>query len=299
MLPTVLAVLLVTVMAAVSELAGEREVLFPEIAAIAAGALVSPKLAWHTDDLRLFVSICLGSVIGLLVVLLPIPLYLQMPLAFLIASVMLALSGTTFAPMISSVVLPVMLGTRSVIYPVSAITLTAAVILLKKTMVHFGLRGRTGAAPLPLPDSRAISDLMIRWLEGSIVIAAAVLSGFRLAAAPPLLVAFTEFRRSPPKPRRAVMICVFIAVCAAAGSASRYIAIQLGAYSFIAAAAAVAAVFMLMRITGVYTPPAAALCILAFLIPESDLAAYPLLVTVGCAVFMGIAVIHGYIGDRH
>ena len=124
-LPAALAVLTVMVMTAAAELSGEKEILFPEIAAIAAGALIAPKFAWKTSKLRLFVLICIGSVIGLLIsMFVPFSVSVKLCIAFLAASLLFRFSGTTFAPVISSVVLPVMLGTDSVIYPIAAAVLT-------------------------------------------------------------------------------------------------------------------------------------------------------------------------------
>ena len=131
-LPFMIAVILVTAMTALSELLEEKEILFPEIAAIACGSLISPKLSWNTDLLRVFITISIGSILGVLIVLfVPLALWLQMSLAFLIAMFMLSFSKTSFAPMISSIVLPVMLQTRSVIYPLSAMCLTAVIVLVR------------------------------------------------------------------------------------------------------------------------------------------------------------------------
>ena len=86
-LPIILTVFLIVIMTATAELSGEREILFPEIAAIATGALISPKLAWKTNYIRLFVMICIGSVTGMFIVsYIHIPIGLQMSSAFLIAT---------------------------------------------------------------------------------------------------------------------------------------------------------------------------------------------------------------------
>ena len=294
-IPAAAAVLLITAMAAAAELTGEREILFPEIAAIAAGALVSPKLAWNVSDIRMLATIGIGSVLGLFVVLaLPLPLVVQMSLAFLCASVLMMLSRTSFAPLISSMVLPVMLQTRSVIYPVSAIILTASVILLKRLFERTGALEKADFKPSPKHKRSDVYDLLIRWIIGSIVITAAVISGFKLIAAPPLLVAFTEFWRPSSKAqKKPVKIGLLITVCAILGAAARYAALHIGFYQFIAAGAAVAVVFVIMKKTQLFVPPAAALTVLAFLIPKDSVLLYPLQVMIGAAVFIGISLLHG------
>lgn len=287
-LPFVSAVILITAMAAAAELTGEREILFPEIAAIAAGSLISPGLKWNTSAPRLYILIALGSVMGLLIVLyLPMALYLQMSLAFLSGSLMLLLSRTTFAPLISSVVLPVMLQTRSVIYPISAVILTAAIVLLRSAFEHMGLIAPSHFEPEPKPDKRAFFDMLIRWLCGSLVIIIAVFSGFKLAAAPPLLVAFTEFwKKGSAAQKKPFAVGSVIFLCALIGALLRAAFAFLGIYLFIAAGVSVVLVFAIMKRTGLFIPPAAALSILAFLIPSESVSIYPLLILTGTTVIL-------------
>ena len=293
-LPAAAAVLLIAAMAAVSELTGEKEILFPEIAAIAAGSLISPRLCWNTNDLRLLLTIAAGSVTGLLIVqLIPLPLAVQMCMAFLLSSLMLVFSGTTFAPLISSIVLPVMLQTKSFLYPVSAVILTTAIIMLRRTFCHFGLSEVSTFTPEPLPDKIVITDMLIRWLTGSIVMIIAVSTGCKLIVAPPLLVAFTEFWKPGSKARKSpVLVCSVITACAVTGTVTRYLSAMLGIYEFIAVAATTVIVFIIMKKTAAFIPPAAALSVLAFLIPSEQLAVYPLFILTGVSAFTAIPLLY-------
>ena len=45
--------LIVAAMVGAAELLGENEIIFPEITAIAVGALMAPKLAWKTNRKRI------------------------------------------------------------------------------------------------------------------------------------------------------------------------------------------------------------------------------------------------------
>ena len=103
LLPGVLTVGIIAVMIAASELFGEREIIFPEIAAIAVGMLLAPRRPWQTSRARVLVLISLSAVVGLAVsVLLPLPLWEKMCAAFLLAQVLLVFGGTSFAPLISA-----------------------------------------------------------------------------------------------------------------------------------------------------------------------------------------------------
>ncbi|MBR1750509.1 MAG: hypothetical protein IJ740_06440, partial [Ruminococcus sp.] len=153
---------------------------------------------------------------------------------------------------------------------------------------------KTEFKPEPMPDRNCISDMLIKWACGSLVITIAVISGFKLAAAPPLLVAFTEFWKSGSKAQhKPIIIILLITVCAFIGSLTRYAAIIFGFYCFISAGIAITVVLLIMKKTMLIIPPAAALSILAYLIPEQQLVVYPILVMIGISMFTGISVIHG------
>ncbi len=293
-LPTIIAIFLVTAMTAFSELIGEKEILFPEIAAIAAGSLVSPKLSWNTSLFRVFISISFGSIIGVLIVLyIPLTLWLQMSAAFLIALLMLAFSGTGFAPMISSVVLPVMLQTKSIIYPISAVSLTLLIVTVRFVFDKNGFFARSDFNPIKPTNKSLFTDMLICWLIGSIVIAVSVQTGFKLITAPPLLVAFTEFRKANSAARKSPVKVVFVIVFSTfIGSLLRYLCNVIGIYEFIGAMIAISAVYLIMTKSKMFIPPAAALCVLAFLIPKNSLLTYPLLIAAGTAIFMVFSVIH-------
>lgn len=298
-MPAALAVLTVMVMTAAAELSGEKEILFPEIAAIAAGALVAPKFAWKTSKLRLFVLICIGSVMGLLIsMFVPFTLGVKLCIAFLAASLLFRFSGTTFAPVISSVVLPVMLGTDSAIYPIAAAVLTFLILMERLLIEKLGIAEKSEFSPEPMPDKNAIILLAARWLIGSIAIVPAVGNGFGFAAAPPLLVAFTEFcRKDSAARKRPAAITLLIVVCALVGAVCRFVFTLLGWKMFIAAGVAMLIVCIIMKSVKLFVPPAAALSVLAFLIPEEAVVTYPLQIAAGTLFFVSAGRILGKISE--
>lgn len=298
-MPVALAVLTVMVMTAAAELSGEKEILFPEIAAIAAGALIAPKFAWKTSKLRLFVLICIGSVMGLLIsMFVPFMLGVKLCIAFLAASLLFRFSGTTFAPVISSVVLPVMLGTDSVIYPIAAAVLTLLILMERLLIEKLGIAEKSEFSPEPMPDKNAIILLAARWLIGSIAIVPAVGNGFGFAVAPPLLVAFTEFcRKDSAVRKRPAAITLLIVVCALVGAVCRFVFTLLGWKMFIAAGVTMLIVCIIMKSVKLFVPPAAALSVLAFLIPEEAVVTYPLQIAAGTLFFVSAGRIIGKISE--
>ena len=279
-------------MVGAAEVLHENEIIFPEITAIAVGALMAPKLAWRTNRIRILVLIMICAVLGVGIVrFLPAPLWIQISVAYAVAEVIFLCSGTSFAPMISAIVLPVLLGTESAVYLVAALLLTLLIlgchILLEKT----GLK-----APQAFVPSRATRQ---DWVDAVVRLALVAPLAFivlrmdaRFVIAPPLLVAFTEFsRRDSGARKRPVTVVAAITLCACAGALCRFV-IHLKLGLSLTLAAVIAAVLMIAVLTALkaYVPPAGALCILPMLIPAGRVISYPLQIFIGAALAMGLSL---------
>ena len=144
-------VMIITSMAAAAELTGETEIIFPEIAAIATGCFLAPGIVWKTSYVRMSICVTLCAIAGAAIVyFIPAPLWQQLLLAYVCGQLILLSSGTTFAPMISAIALPVLMQTRSMIYPVSALLLTLISVILRKILENTGIKSRNTYEPQPL-----------------------------------------------------------------------------------------------------------------------------------------------------
>ena len=285
--------LVVAVMVGAAELFGQNEIIFPEITAIAVGAFMAPKLAWKTSRIRILILIMVCAVLGVgIVLLVPGPVWVKITLAYGLAEVIYLRSGTAFAPMISAIALPVLLGTESVVYPIAALVLTVLILGCHVALERSGIK-----EPVPFVPVRAErSD----WIDagvrlGLVAIAAWVVLKLdcRFVIAPPLLVAFTEFSKRDSGARKSpVNVVAAIALCGLAGAACRYV-IHLSLHLPLTLAAVTAAFLMILILTKlkVYVPPAGALCILPMLIPAEKVPGYPLQILAGAALFMGLSLL--------
>ena len=169
------AVAVVAAMVAAAELLGEREIIFPEMAALAVGMLAAPRRPWQTSRSRTALLIAVCAITGVLIVrYVHAPLWAQMSLAFLLCQLLFVSSGTTFAPMISAMVLPVFLGTTSWVYPAAAIILTLAMGAVQLIFERLGARERETFTPRPLPGGREMAELLLRVAAAAAVIFAAM-----------------------------------------------------------------------------------------------------------------------------
>lgn len=284
----------VILMVLAAELSGEREILFPEVTAIAVGLFLAPKQSWVVSKPRLFFLITFCAWAGLAISLwMPGPQWGKLCAAFLLCQLVLAYSGTGFAPLISAGVLPVMLGTQSVIYPLSAMALTGLLVLLRLVLEGGGLKEKQSFTPLPRPNQADWLRLLARCGIGVICILAAVNLNTPFAVAPPILVAFTEFSRPGNQARQTpIRTAGLIFCCALAGAVSRYfLTMELGLWLTLSAGVAGIIMLGLLKAFRLYLPPAGALTLLAMLIPETAVIWYPLEVLAGICIFLGCSTL--------
>lgn len=288
------AILIMTfLMVGTSEIFHNMEIIFPEIAAITIGSIFLPNMFWETDKIRILIYITLCAVLGVLIVLFcPGSHIVKLIFAFFLAQVIFILSGTSFAPMISAMVLPILLQTTSKAYLISAISFTALALVIRIIFEKTGYRQKETFEKIkrgPL-DFR---DLFVRVVIGAVLIILAIKSGLKFMMAPPLLVAFTELTNRETAPRKhpfKVILLMFL--CALTGSLLRFIIhMRLNLPLTLAAVLAMGIFLFFFRKIKIYLPPAGAITILSFLIPEKFVLYYPIHVLIGISILMASALI--------
>lgn len=285
---------LVAAMVGTAELTAEKEIIFPEIAALAVGAVAAPKQSWQTSRIRMVILIAVCSVIGIMLVrYCPLPKSVNLVLAYVLCQVIYMFSGTSFAPLISAAALPVLMGTDTIIYPLSAVSMTILTVIAQYLLEKLKEYEYTEFIPLGKPQKSAYISAIVRTATAAVLAVTAIYMNLTFCVAPPLLVAFTEFTNpestARSKPVKSVGI---ITACALCGAVSRYFfGIMLGLPLTVAAVIAMLAVLIIMRTAGQFMPPAAALAILPMIIPQEAVLIYPAEILFGAAVFMAVSKI--------
>ena len=292
---------LVGLMVFVSTIFGEREIIFPEIAAIAIGAMIAPKMTWNVSKPRIFICIVICAVCGMLIVrFLPLPMWAQMIVGYIIAQAVLIMSKTSFAPMISAMVLPIMLQTTTPVYIASAVILTSLILLCRVILEKGKIAEQSQYEKQERIEKADIVRMLVRTLFAAPVITAGILTGWGFIAAPPLLVAFTELSgRNCPERKRLLAVTFITTFGALVGTGFRYLfTVMLGIPLWISAIAAILAVILLMRGMKMYIPPAGAITILSVLIPENALTLFPLEILAGICILTVLARIFHLIASK-
>ncbi len=290
---TGLCVILAAAMVGTAELTGEKEIIFPEITALTVGALAAPKQSWRVSRGRMILLIAVCSLLGILFVRYsPLPKAANLAAAYGICQLLLLLSRTNFAPMISAAALPILMDTETIVYPISAVAMTTLTALAQLLLERLGKYEHEKFTPLPAPNRFAWISAAVRTAAAAILAVPLLHFGWNFCIAPPLLVAFTEFsnpnsavRKNPDK------TVIIITACALSGAASRLLFTAALRFPLtISAVIAVIAALVIMKLAKRYIPPAGALAVLPMIIREQDLLVYPAQIFAGAAVFTLLAL---------
>lgn len=288
-IPYISTLLPVGLMVGIAELLNEKEIIFPEITALAVGYMVAQKRSWKVNGKRMLLLITICATVGVLIVRYSgLTLFPQMIIAFSFAQILFMFSGTTFAPFVSAIVLPVMMQTKSFIYPISAVILTILVIGFHQLFLKMKIREDEEYIPVMLNSKDDIIDTALRVVCVAIVGFVAIYFNYKFVIAPPLLVAFTEFSRPRNKVRnKPIKTVLVITGCALVGSLSRYLlTIKLELPLTVSALIATLIMLLILTYTKMYMPPVGAITILSMMIPEISVITYPLQIFVGSVVII-------------
>lgn len=290
-LPIVLAGAFVVCMCAVAWGTGLSEVLFPETAAILCGAWMQPRQAWNVDRPRMLLLMTSGAVFGLLLnLLIPGGIWIRALLGFAFCACLMNVMGADMTPMLSAAILPVLLGTRTWLYPAVVFSLVALICMGQVALERVGLRERPAFVPLRQPPREALLSWGRRLVVFALLSAPAYLTGNAFFAVPPLIVTYTELTRPDHTLRlRPVRSWVTLAAAAALGSAARCAVEWAGAPLPLAAALGFVGLVLVWNAARTWLPPAGAILLLALLVPFRGPWLYPVEVALGGAVWVAAA----------
>ena len=280
-------ILMALVMVLIAELSEEKEIIFPEICALTIGAWISEQQPWRTNKRRIFILISLAALFGVLVVrYIPLPLIFQVCLCFAFTGIILTLLKTNFVPIISACILPVYLGTKSWIYPISVSLMALIIIIAQWIMEKFRLRPVNNFIPCEFD----IKTQIIKWTKLLLVFGAIALIPFKTHQiyflAPPLIVMFTELSTPKSPARKKVHYIIGLMTFASfIGCLMRLVLnLYLGLPLSLCTALACVILFIALNKLKIYFPPAGAILLIPMILDENLLLLFPAEVFIGAIV---------------
>lgn len=288
------ALLMIIGMVAVADYFEEKEIIFPEMAALCIGLWIVDKRVWVINKWRMFFLMTLGAITGVCIVrYCHFPLLVNLSLAFGFAAICLMITRTTLIPLISACMLPVLLHTESWVYPAAVCVMSLVVIIGQGIMEKKNIRKKIPYARL----AHNRKEEAVRWLTllGSILLIASlpVYTSHLYCILPPLIVTYVEFASSKAGFRnRPVQIFLLLVTAAILGAVFQGL---LHGYfhlpEMVVAFCLFICIFSLFEWSGKYFAPAGAVALIPMIIPEEDLFWFPLQIAVGAAVFIATAML--------
>lgn len=280
-IPYLLTLFMVLIMMGCSLLINNPEIIFPEIVTLTIGTWLAPKQVWKTSPVKLVGLILIYSVLGIVMVkYVDIPLYLKITAAFFMCAVGLIMSHTTFSPLISACLLPILMETESWIYPFSATLMTLIIVIIQSVLQHYKYQEYTFYRPVKVNPKKDTIILIERMIIIMVISAIAIYFDLKWLIAPPLIVAFVEISHPQfPLKHQLPSIYMLTVIMALIGAYSRHFLIIKYHFSFLGIVAAVMVIlFIVIGLTHIFFPPMGAITILPFIIDPEYLLLYPVFI---------------------
>lgn len=289
LLPYILTFIMVCLMVGVSQWLNEPEIIFPEITALTIGSWLAPKQVWKTSPIKLILLILIYAILGVLMVrYIDISLELKVIVAFTICSVGLLISKTTFAPLISACILPILMGTESWIYPIAATFMTIIIVIVQKYLQDYEYSHIYQYQPVEFDYHHEFWLFLKRLLVVTGLTVVATRLEIRLLIAPPLIVAFFELSGNHKKLRsqapRLYGLTIFIAFISA--YARYFFTLQYQIPLMITVALITLILLLSIYSLKIFFPPIGAIAILPMILSPDLLLIYPFLIAMGFALLI-------------
>lgn len=294
-----ISLVLILAMVSIAEITGEREIIFPEVAALVVGSWVLEKQPWKVSKLGLVGLMTLCSIVGVFIVrYVNLGLTIEVLIGLVFTGLILKLSKTTLVPIISACILPIVLRTETWVYPISVFILTILIVSIKYFIEDYGVREEFKEEITKLERNTSLRKKeFIRLLK--IFITVGILTYFSvkfnitLLIAPPLIVAFIELTNEHCKFRQRSKSLLFLFIVVAILGFIFRIGFNeyLGLPLWLCTIFLLISLFICLEIFNMYFPPVAAIAVLPMLLTSKQVMFYPFQIAIGCFIFITIAMI--------
>ncbi|EOU1121440.1 hypothetical protein ACV3R1_01645 [Clostridium perfringens] len=297
-----ISLVLILAMVSIAEITGEREIIFPEVAALVVGSWVLEKQPWKVSKVGLVVLMTLCSIVGILIVrYVNLGLTMEVLIGLVFTGLILKLSKTTLVPIISACILPIVLRTETWVYPISVFILTILIVSIKYFIEDYGVSEvreefKEEIAKLERNTSlrkKEFIRLFKIFITVGILTYFSVKFNITLLIAPPLIVAFIELTNEHCKfrQRSKSLLLLFIVVAILGFIFRSGFNEYLGLPLWLCTIFLLISLFICLEIFNMYFPPVAAIAVLPMLLTSKQVMFYPFQIAIGCLIFITIAMI--------
>jgi hypothetical protein len=223
----------------------------------------------------------------------PFPILANIAISFTFTSLCLFFTRTTLIPITSASMLPLLLGTHSIVYPLSIFIMSILLVCVEWVFENKGIHKVVNFNSTKSPYRQSPWHWMKLLLCLIIIAIVPVYTGKMYFIVPPLVVAFVEFSSSSAGFRnRPVHILFILVVSATLGTFFQYtLHTVLGLSEVYTVLLLFTYLFLFIEIVGKPFAPACAIALIPMIIPQQNILLYPLEVAGGAAVFLFVAMV--------
>lgn len=288
------ALLMILLMVGVAGYFGEREIIFPEMAALTVGMWIVDKRVWQVSRMRMVILMTVGAFVGVCIVRYsPFPLLVNLSMAFAFAAVCLTLFRATLIPQISACMLPVLLGTESWVYPIAVVVMSLIIVGGQWGMERQGLREKITYTPVTGNRIDMFYRWLFLWVTMLAIASLAIYTRNIYFILPPLIVTYVEFANSKAGFRnRPVQVLLVLFTAAVLGVFFEVVGhYYLHLPEWVIVLPIFICLFALFEFLGKLFAPAGAVALIPMIVPEEGVLWLPLQVLVGATLFICLAMI--------
>lgn len=296
-----LVIVLVVFMFIVAEYIGEKEIIFPEISALAIIPWVIGGSTTQNKGLHFWLSPTIAALTGVLITrLFPYFPFFMVAGAFVLVALQLKIIGSEVYPSLSAAILPILMHTQSWYYPLSVCILTGIIAFGKLLMDNFQKEKNPIAGLAENHKEKQKVNFtkpeLIYWTKLFVtillVLGAALYFHWNYIIAPPLIVILVELTKPNSKlQNKTGLVFILLVFAAFSGVAWLYLIHYFLHWPvWISAGFSLVCILLAFEFFRFPLPPAAAIALLPTIIAVDDLWKYPWQVLVGSAVFLLIGL---------
>jgi hypothetical protein len=280
------ALLYIVAIALAAQFSGWYYLLFPELGAVSHDVLTRPWGKWASQPARLVLTPAVGAAIGTLVTR---EFPYRVPTILLIVTVcllLIALLKSNIAPAISAGTLPLVLGIKSWLYPLSIVIGLVALVSIFLLWRRRYRRTYQGTVEISTSDNDLLETrptgivwILPFYLFVTVMAFCATGSGLRFILFPPLIVIAYEMFAHPTSCPWAGKPLALPTACFLTSTAG-WLAVSLFGSGGIAAACGMVSGIIVLRVLRISMPPALAVGLLPLIIDSPGMK-YPASVSIG------------------
>lgn len=280
-------------MALLHQLTGMHEFVFPEGISVVLGVWGAQKQPWRVSKIQLFFMMIVGAVCAVCIIrYIPIPHIFQIMIGFALVGITLIVTRSSFAPVVSAFMLPIIMKTDSWLFPIIVCCYMVIIVSVQTLFQRIGLTEKPKDLPIPFHWKKEFIHWGILFAIFSVLVIYPALTHSIYLIVPPLIITFVEMAETSSHARNhPIKAFVIMALAPWFGTGWHFLSIYTAVPSYVTIPLAIVTLIILMEVLHFSFAGSGSLVILPLLFHSDTLIWYPVQAMIGLVFFLVIPLI--------